>query len=67
MANGALQALIFDADGTLADSERAHLAAGIAPKPLAARHVFTGALKVAPDLSQVTLAQVRQWQNSNRG
>ena len=49
---------------------QAAMAAGIAtiitPNPFTAHHDFTGALKVVPDLSHVTLTALRQWQNFPR-
>lgn len=79
-----LQALIFDVDGTLADTGRAHLPASgwvafedsanglasaheagpatvIAPNEFTAHHDFRGALRVLPNLSGLSLAQLRQW------
>jgi len=50
---------------------RAATAAGIAtivtPNSFTAHHDFTGALRVVPDLSHVTLALLREWQNSSQG
>jgi beta-phosphoglucomutase-like phosphatase (HAD superfamily) len=44
---------------------RAAMAAGLAtlitPNPFTAKHDFSGALKVVPDLGQVGLSQLRQW------
>ena len=49
---------------------KAAMAAGIAtiitPNPFTAHHDFTGALRVVPDLSQVSLADLCEWQNSAR-
>jgi len=49
---------------------QAAMAAGIAtiitPNPFTAHHDFTGALRVVPDLSQVSLADLCEWQNSAR-
>jgi len=70
-----LQALQLPAGACLAfeDSSnglRAATAAGLAtivtPNGFTAHHDFTGALKVVPDLSQVSLAQLRQWHAQGR-
>jgi beta-phosphoglucomutase-like phosphatase (HAD superfamily) len=49
---------------------RAAMAAGIdtviTTNAFTVHHDFTGALRVVPDLSQVTLALLREWQNSSR-
>lgn len=53
-----------------ANGLRAATAAGldtvVTPNSFTARHNFAGALRVVPDLSQVTLAQLIDWQNSAR-
>ncbi|MDD2926338.1 HAD-IA family hydrolase [Rhodoferax sp.] len=70
-----LQALQLPAGACLAfeDSSnglRAATAAGLAtivtPNGFTAHHDFTGALKVVPDLSQVSLEQLRQWHAQGR-
>ncbi|HOE40101.1 MAG TPA: HAD-IA family hydrolase [Rhodoferax sp.] len=49
---------------------QAAMAAGIAtiitPNPFTAHHDFTGALRVVPDLSQIRLTDLCEWQNSAR-
>lgn len=69
-----LEALQLPADQCLAleDSSnglRSATAAGIATvittNVFTAHHDFTGALRVVPDLSQVTLAHLHEWQNSS--
>ena len=63
----ATQCLAFeDSSNGLRAATAAGLATIITPNPFTAHHDFTGALKVVPDLSQVTLVQLRQWQNSRR-
>lgn len=54
-----------------ANGLRAAMAAGLAtvitPNPFTAHHNFEGALRVVPDLSQVTLAELVGWQNEPPG
>ncbi|PIW06353.1 MAG: protein CbbY [Comamonadaceae bacterium CG_4_9_14_0_8_um_filter_60_18] len=58
----AAQCLAFeDSNNGLRAATAAGLATIITPNPFTAQHDFTGALKVVPDLSQVSLAQLRQW------
>ncbi|APW47387.1 HAD-IA family hydrolase [Rhodoferax antarcticus] len=49
---------------------RAATAAGlqtiVTPSAFTSHHDFSGALRVVPDLSHVTVAQLREWQNSAR-
>jgi len=64
----ASQCLAFeDSANGLRAATAAGLATIITPNPFTAQHDFTGALRVVPDLSHVTLAQVADWQNSRRG
>lgn len=63
----ARQCLAFeDSANGLRAATAAGLATIITPNPFTAHHNFAGALRVVPDLSQVTLAQVIDWQNSAR-
>ncbi len=55
-----------DSSNGLRAATAAGLATIITPNPFTAQHDFTGALKVVPDLSDVTLATLREWQNSRR-
>jgi len=55
-----------DSSNGLRAATAAGLATIVTPNPFTAHHDFTGALKVVPDLSHVTLALLRQWQNSAR-
>ena len=58
----AAQCLAFeDSNNGLRAATAAGLATIVTPNPFTAQHDFTGALKVVPDLSQVSLAQLRQW------
>jgi len=64
----ASQCLAFeDSANGLRAATAAGLATIITPNPFTAQHDFTGALRVVPDLSHVTLAQLVDWQNSRRG
>lgn len=63
----AAQCLAFeDSSNGLRSATAAGLATIVTPNPFTAHHDFTGALRVVPDLSHVTLAQLRDWQNSAR-
>jgi beta-phosphoglucomutase-like phosphatase (HAD superfamily) len=56
------QCLAFeDSSNGLRSAIAAGLATVITPTSFTAQHDFAGALRVLPDLSQVTLAQLRQW------
>jgi beta-phosphoglucomutase-like phosphatase (HAD superfamily) len=69
-----LEAVIFDVDGTLADTEdsrngvRAAIAAGIpvlvTESSWTRRDDFTGAVAVLPDLGRVDLVKLARWQDS---
>jgi beta-phosphoglucomutase-like phosphatase (HAD superfamily) len=50
-----------DSSNGLRSAMAAGLATLITSNSFTAHHDFTGALKVVPDLSQVTLVQLRQW------
>ena len=50
-----------DSSNGLRAATAAGLATLITSNPFTAHHDFTGALKVVPDLGQVTLVQLRQW------
>jgi len=56
-----------DSNNGLRAATAAGLSTIITPNPFTAHHDFSGALKVVPDLSHVTLALLREWQNSSRG
>jgi len=61
------QCLAFeDSNNGLRAATAAGLATIITPNPFTATHDFTGALKVVPDLSQVTLPLLRQWHATGR-
>ncbi len=61
------QCLAFeDSNNGLRAATAAGLATIITPNPFTAHHDFTGALKVVPDLSQVTLPLLRQWHATGR-
>jgi beta-phosphoglucomutase-like phosphatase (HAD superfamily) len=54
--------LAFEDSGNgLRSARAAGLATLITPTSYTAQHDFTGAMRVLPDLSQVNLAQLRQW------
>ncbi|MBP9905040.1 MAG: HAD-IA family hydrolase [Rhodoferax sp.] len=55
-----------DSNNGLRAATAAGLGTIITPNPFTAHHDFTGALKVVPDLSHVTLTALRQWQNFPR-
>ncbi len=55
-----------DSSNGLRAATAAGLATIITPNPFTAHHDFSGALKVVPDLSHVTLALLCEWQNSGR-
>jgi HAD superfamily hydrolase (TIGR01509 family) len=57
---------IEDSSNGLRSATAAGLATVITTNPFTTHHDFTGALRVVPDLSHVTLAQLREWQNSAR-
>lgn len=58
----ASQCLAFeDSNNGLRAATAAGLATLITPNPFTARHDFTGAMKVVPDLTHVDLARLRQW------
>lgn len=60
----ASQCIAFeDSANGLRAATAAGLATVITPNPFTAHHNFEGALRVVPDLSQVTLAQLVGWQN----
>ncbi len=50
-----------DSSNGLHSARAAGLATIITPNRFTAQHDFTGALRVVPDLSQVTLLQMQQW------
>ena len=50
-----------DSNNGLRAATAAGLATIVTPNPFTVQHDFTGALKVVPDLGQVSLAQLRQW------
>lgn len=61
------QCLAFeDSNNGLRAATAAGLLTIITPNPFTAHHDFTGALKVVPDLSQVTLPLLRQWHATGR-
>ena len=61
----ASQCIAFeDSANGLRAATAAGLATVITPNPFTAHHNFEGALRVVPDLSQVTLAQLVGWQNA---
>ena len=55
-----------DSNNGLRAATAAGLSTIITPNPFTAHHDFSGALRVVPDLSHVTLALLREWQNSCR-
>ncbi len=55
-----------DSSNGLRAATAAGLATIVTPNSFTAHHDFSGALKVVPDLSQVTLVQLRQWQGQNK-
>jgi beta-phosphoglucomutase-like phosphatase (HAD superfamily) len=55
-----------DSSNGLRAATAAGLATIITPNPFTAHHDFSGAFKVVPDLSHVTLATLRGWQNFPR-
>jgi beta-phosphoglucomutase-like phosphatase (HAD superfamily) len=55
-----------DSSNGLRAATAAGLATIITPNPFTVHHDFSGALRVVPDLSHVTLALLREWQNSRR-
>lgn len=55
-----------DSSNGLRAATAAGLATLITPNPFTAHHDFSGALKVVPDLSHVTLNELRGWQNFPR-
>jgi beta-phosphoglucomutase-like phosphatase (HAD superfamily) len=55
-----------DSSNGLRAATAAGLATIITPNPFTSHHDFSGALRVVPDLSHVTLALLREWQNSYR-
>ncbi|HEY8908214.1 MAG TPA: HAD-IA family hydrolase [Rhodoferax sp.] len=57
---------IEDSSNGLRSATAAGIATVITTNAFTAHHDFTGALRVVPDLSHVTLALLRQWQNSSR-
>lgn len=60
----ATQCLVFeDSSNGLRAATAAGLSTIITPNPFTAHHDFTGALRVVPDLSYVTLDTLREWQN----
>lgn len=62
------QCLAFeDSSNGLRAATAAGLATVITPNAFTAHHDFTGALKVVPDLSQVSLVQLRQWHAQKTG
>ncbi|MDD5028808.1 MAG: HAD-IA family hydrolase [Rhodoferax sp.] len=54
-----------DSSNGLRAATAAGLATIITPNPFTAQHNFAGALKVLPDLSHASLAQLRQWHQSD--
>ena len=61
----AAQCIAFeDSSNGLRAATAAGLATVITPNAYTLQHDFNGALRVVPDLSQISLAQLRQWQNS---
>lgn len=64
----AAQCLAFeDSSNGLRAATAASLATVITPNAFTAHHDFAGALKVLPDLSHCTLAQLRQWRAQRTG
>ena len=63
----AAQCLAFeDSNNGLRAATAAGLATVITPNAFTEHHDFTGALKVVPDLSQASLALLRQWHGQGR-
>lgn len=63
----AAQCLAFeDSSNGLRAATAAGLSTIITPNPFTAHHDFSGALRVLPDLSHVTLDSLRDWQNLPR-
>lgn len=63
----AAQCLAFeDSSNGLRAATAAGLSTIVTPNPFTAHHDFSGALRVVPDLSHVTVARLREWQNSSR-
>jgi beta-phosphoglucomutase-like phosphatase (HAD superfamily) len=63
----AAQCVAFeDSSNGLRAATSAGLATVVTPNAFTAHHDFTGALRVVPDLSHVTLARLHEWQNSAR-
>jgi beta-phosphoglucomutase-like phosphatase (HAD superfamily) len=58
---------IEDSNNGLRAATAAGLATLITPNPFTAKHDFSAALKVVPDLGQVDLSQLRQWHAAGRG
>lgn len=54
-----------DSNNGLRAATAAGLATVVTPNSFTAHHDFSGALKVVPDLSQVSLRQLGQWQGAN--
>lgn len=55
-----------DSSNGLRAATAAGLATIVTPNPFTAHHDFSGALRVVPDLSHVTVDRLREWQNSAR-
>ena len=63
----AAQCLAFeDSSNGLRAATAAGLQTVVTPNAFTAHHDFSGALRVVPDLSHVTVAKLREWQNSAR-